>query len=84
MEMEGAEADGTHDVSLRIELRDRRIWVSAIEGAVAYKPKSRRPQLGEPGWGLHLARVLAQRWGSRHDAEHGSIWVEMELSDRRS
>ena len=78
------EADGSHEVSLRIELRDRWIRASATEGAVAYEPQSRRPRLGEPGWGIHLARVLGQRWGSRHDAEHGSIWLEMELSDRGS
>ena len=78
------EADGTHHVDLRIELRNDRIRASAIEGAGAYELKSRCPQLGEPGWGTYLARVLGQRWGSTHDAEHGSIWVEMELSDRGS
>ena len=78
------EADGTHAVRLRIELRDNRIRASAIEGAVAYELRSTRPQLGEPGWGTYLARVLGQRWGSRHDAEHGSIWLEMELLDRGS
>jgi hypothetical protein len=78
------EGDGTHDVSLRIELRDQRIRASAIEGAGAYELESRRPQLGEPGWGIYLARVLGQRWGTSHDAERGSIWVEMERSDRGS
>jgi hypothetical protein len=74
------EADGSHDVSLRIELRNDRLRASAIEGAGAYELKSRRPKLDEPGWGTYLARELGQRWGSSHDAEHGSIWVEMALS----
>jgi hypothetical protein len=65
------EADGTEAVRVGIEVRDRRIRASV---------KSRRPQLGERGWGIHLARALGQRWG-RHDAERGSIWVEMDLSD---
>jgi hypothetical protein len=78
------EADGTHDISLRIELRDHRIRASVIEGAVAFKLESTRPELEKPGWGIHLARVLGERWGSRHDAEHGSIWVEMELANRGS
>ena len=75
------EADGTEAVRVGIEVRDRRIRASVIEGAVAYELKSRRPQLGERGWGIHLARALGQRWGRAHDAERGSIWVEMDLSD---
>ena len=75
------EADGSHDVSLRIELRGDRIRASVSNGAIPYESKSRRPQLSEPGWGAYLARVLGQRWGSRHDATYGSIWLEMELSD---
>jgi len=74
-----AEADADQAVRLVIEVRDRRIRASVR--AVAYELTSRRPQLGEPGWGIHLARVLEQRWGSIHEAEHGSVWVEMDLSD---
>ena len=75
------EADGTHQIGLRIELRDRRIRASVIDGPLAFRMQSRRPALDEPGWGIHLTRALGRRWGSAHDAERGSVWVEMELPD---
>ena len=43
------EADGTHDVSMRIERLDHRIRASVREGPAAYELKSRRPEPGEPG-----------------------------------
>ena len=76
------EADGTHDLSVMIEVGDSRTWASVSDGVGAFKLKPRRPELGESGWGLHLARVLARRWGSRHDATRCSIWIEMERPDR--
>ena len=75
-------ADGFPVISVMIEVGDSRTWASVSAGAGAFRLKSRRPGRGEPGWGIHLARVLARRWGSRHDAAHSSIWVELERSDR--
>ena len=61
-------------------LCDGRIQAAVVEGALAYEPKSRRPQLGEAGWGVYLARALGHRWGSWHDAERGCVLVQMGLS----
>jgi hypothetical protein len=77
-----AEADGTNDLNLMIEVGNGGIWASVGDGVAAFKLKSRRPELGESGWGIHLARLLGRRWGSTHDATRCSIWVEMERSDR--
>jgi anti-sigma regulatory factor (Ser/Thr protein kinase) len=75
-----AEVDGSHRVRIRIEARDGRIRATVIEGALAYELKSRRPQLGEAGWGIYLARVLGLQWGTWHDAERGCVLIQMELS----
>jgi anti-sigma regulatory factor (Ser/Thr protein kinase) len=73
--------EGTSEpIVLRIELLDRHIQVAVREGGRAYGPVSRRPQPGERGWGLHLAGVLAEHWGSRHEADRGCVWVQMPLA----
>ena len=79
-----AEPDSSHDISLTIDVHDGGIRASVIEGVLAYELKSRRPRLGEPGWGIFLARALGHRWGTWHDPERGAVCVQMELSDRDS
>jgi anti-sigma regulatory factor (Ser/Thr protein kinase) len=75
-----SDEESSEPIVLRIELRERHIHVTVREGARAYEPVSRRPQLGERGWGLHLAGVLAERWGSRHRADRGYVWLQMPLA----
>jgi hypothetical protein len=68
-------------MSLRIEVRGDCLHVEVSEGALAYKLRSRRPEPGEPGWGLHLTRELAQWWGTRHEGEHGCVWFQASLAN---
>jgi hypothetical protein len=76
------EVQGIHDLSVMIEVGDGRTWASVSDGVGAFKLRSRRPELGESGWGIHLARALARRWGTRYEATHCSIWIEMERPAR--
>jgi hypothetical protein len=75
-----AKVDGAPAVRVGIEVRGRWIRAEVSDGAGAAELKSRHPVLGGPGWGIHLARVLGHQWGSTHEAERRSIWVEMERS----
>jgi len=75
-----AEAEAEDEISIRIEARDRRIHVEVREGAIAYKLRSRRPALGDAGWGLYLTRVLADQWGTRHQGGRGCVWLQMPLA----
>ena len=75
-----AEAEGEQEIAIRIEARDRRIHVEVREGAIAYRLRSRRPEIGERGWGLYLTRILANRWGTRHEDDRGCVWLQMRLA----
>jgi anti-sigma regulatory factor (Ser/Thr protein kinase) len=67
-------------IALEVELRDGHIQVDVRDGAEAYELGSRRPELGERGWGVQFARILAQHWGSRHEGDRGRVWAQMPLA----
>jgi anti-sigma regulatory factor (Ser/Thr protein kinase) len=67
-------------IVLEVELRDGHIQVDVRDGAAAYELGSRRPELGERGWGVQFARILAQHWGSRQEGDRGCVWAQMPLA----
>jgi hypothetical protein len=70
----------THNarVGLRAEFHDGRVRVEVMEGDGAFRLPSRRPEPGEPGWGLYLVGRLSSRWGLRRGPERSSVWLEVE------
>ena len=64
-------------IELRAELDDDRVRVAIAEGGGAYRLPSRRPEPGDPGFGLHLVQLLSSRWGMRRDGERATVWLEM-------
>jgi anti-sigma regulatory factor (Ser/Thr protein kinase) len=67
-------------IELQAEVRDERIRVEMSQGEAAYRLPSRRPEPGELGFGLHLLRRLAHRWGIGRDPNRARVWLEMPLS----
>jgi anti-sigma regulatory factor (Ser/Thr protein kinase) len=67
-------------IVLQIELDDECVRVAVSEGAAAYELRSRRPDFGQRGWGVYLARILGQRWGSSHEGTRGCVWVQVPLT----
>jgi anti-sigma regulatory factor (Ser/Thr protein kinase) len=67
-------------IVVQVELRDGHIQVDVRDGAAAYELGSRRPELGERGWGVQFARILAQHWGSRQEGDRGCVWAQMPLA----
>lgn len=65
------------DISLRAELDSGRIRVAVAQGSNAYHLPSRRPEPGDPGFGLHLVQRLSDRWGLRREREHATVWLEL-------
>jgi hypothetical protein len=59
---------------------DSTMHVSVSNGPTAFRLGSRRPQPGEPGWGMHLVRLLAARWGVRRDSRAGRVWFQVPLA----
>lgn len=78
--------EALHDVSdggaptaiqLRAELDGDRVHVVVAEGSGAYRLPSRRPEPGDPGFGLHLVQRLSDRWGIRREGGRATVWLEL-------
>ena len=64
-------------IELRAELDGDRIHVVVAEGSGAYRLPSRRPEPGDPGFGLHLVQRLSDRWGIRREGGRATVWLEL-------
>jgi two-component sensor histidine kinase len=64
-------------IELRAERDGDRVRVVIAEGGGAYQLPSRRPEPGTPGFGLHLAQRLSDRWGMRRERDRASVWLEL-------
>ncbi len=78
----GREAVGP--INLRAENEGDRIRVAIGDGGAAYRLPSRRPEPGDPGFGLHLVQRLSDRWGMRRDHDRATVWLEMSTSPART
>lgn len=77
------DAASSHGIKLRAELDDDRVHVVVAEGDGAYRLPSRRPDPGDPGFGLHLVQRLSDRWGLRRDRGRAMVWLELLGRSRR-
>lgn len=68
---------GVNSLELRAKKEGDRIRVVMAEGGGAYRLPSRRPEPGDPGFGLHLVQRLSERWGMRRDRDRAIVWLEM-------
>jgi anti-sigma regulatory factor (Ser/Thr protein kinase) len=66
-------------LKLRAELDGNRVRVAVAEGGGSYRLPSRRPEPGDPGFGLHLVQRLSDRWGMRRERNRATVWLEMML-----
>jgi anti-sigma regulatory factor (Ser/Thr protein kinase) len=71
------EEDSAGSIELRAERDGGRIRVAVAEGGGAYRLPSRRPEPGDPGFGLHLVQRLSDRWGMRREHGRATVWLEM-------
>jgi anti-sigma regulatory factor (Ser/Thr protein kinase) len=69
--------DGAGHIELRAALEGDRVRVTVAEGGGAYRLPSRRPEPGDPGFGLHLVQRLSDRWGMRRERNRAMVWLEM-------
>jgi hypothetical protein len=67
-------------MTLHAERHDDSLQVSVSNGSAAFRLLSRRPQPGEPGWGIHLVGLLAAQWGLRRDSRGGDVWFQVPLA----
>jgi hypothetical protein len=70
-------APGPSLIKLRAELDGDRVRVAVAQGGDAYRLPSRRPEPGDPGFGLHLVQRLSDRWGMRRDPDKATVWLEI-------
>jgi len=64
-------------IKVRVEIDGDRVRVAVAEGGGAYRLPSRRPEPGDPGFGLHLVQRLSERWGMRRDRDQATVWLEL-------
>ncbi len=64
-------------VRLEAESRGARVRVAVIDAAPGYPLRSRRPEPGRPGFGIHLVQRLADRWGTQRAPTGTSVWLEL-------
>jgi anti-sigma regulatory factor (Ser/Thr protein kinase) len=72
-----------YDIRLRAQLDQDRVHVVMEEGGGAYHLPSRRPEPGDPGYGLHLVQRLSDRWGIRRDRDQATVWLDLLGRSRR-
>jgi anti-sigma regulatory factor (Ser/Thr protein kinase) len=77
--VEAVQADGEAGgpIELRAEDDDDCVRVAVREGGGAYRLPSRRPEPGDPGFGLSLVQLLSDRWGMRQEAGQATVWLEL-------
>jgi anti-sigma regulatory factor (Ser/Thr protein kinase) len=75
----GGKLDGGSPTPIRVraELDEDRVHVVVAEGGGAYRLPSRRPEPGDPGFGLHLVQRLSDRWGIRRERNRATVWLEL-------
>jgi hypothetical protein len=76
-------SESGREIEVRAEMRDGAVRVELTQGSSAYRLPSRQPEPGAPGWGVHLALRLAQRWGLRRERGRATVWWEMPGDQRR-
>jgi two-component sensor histidine kinase len=81
--LRGAGRETVGSIEMRAEHDGERIRVVMAEGSGAYRLPSRRPEPGDPGFGLHLVQRLSDRWGMRRDQDRATVWLEMLQRPRR-
>lgn len=64
-------------IEVRAEVDDSRVRVAVAEGGGSYRLPSRRPEPGDPGFGLHLVQRLSDRWGIRREHDRATVWLEL-------
>jgi anti-sigma regulatory factor (Ser/Thr protein kinase) len=75
-----ADEEAIEPIELRAERDGDRVRVTMADGARAYRLPSRRPEPGDPGFGLHLVQRLSDRWGMRRERDRATVWLEMPVA----
>jgi two-component sensor histidine kinase len=81
--LKGGGGEAVGPIEMRADDEGDRIRVQVAEGSGAYRLPSRRPEPGDPGFGLHLVQRLSDRWGMQRDQERATVWLEIGQGPRR-
>ncbi len=71
-------------LKVQIDLRHDLVRVEMSDNAESYRLRSSQPEPGERGWGLHLALMVADRWGLRRERRSSTVWVELPRTAERA
>jgi hypothetical protein len=79
-EMRGREGGEAGPLRLSASLGDGVLRIELADDWSDNELPAERPEPGEPGWGLYLARILADRWGLEPASTGSRVWLEVGLA----
>ena len=74
-----APREGAATIHLAASLDAGLLRIELVEGWTPGADPPVRPHPGDPGWGVYLAQLLGDRWGTEPVAARTRIWVEKRI-----
>jgi anti-sigma regulatory factor (Ser/Thr protein kinase) len=71
-------------IEIIVDLDKGAIRVAVVDEGVGFAPDQPRVPSDEGGWGLHLIRTLASRWGLERRGARTEVWFEIETNSAPS
>jgi hypothetical protein len=78
-EIRTREGERRRPLRLSASFGERVLRIELVDGWCEDEAPAQRPEPGEPGWGLYLARVLVDAWGVEAAREGSRVWLEVQL-----
>lgn len=63
-------------ITLEAQVLDGATWVMVAFDGLLLRVAADKPEPAEPGWGIHLVRTLANRWGIQRANGSTYVWFE--------
>jgi hypothetical protein len=63
-------------VTVEAQVMDGAMWVMVAFDGLALRIPAEVPEPAEPGWGTHLVRTLATRWGVKRANGSTYVWFQ--------
>ena len=68
------------EIEIIIVAAEARVEVTVVDQGKGFDPDRSRSPGDEGGWGWHLIRTLASRWGLERRGTRTAVWFEIETS----
>jgi anti-sigma regulatory factor (Ser/Thr protein kinase) len=70
------------EIEIIVVTAEARVEVTVVDQGKGFDPDRSRSLGDEGGWGWHLIRTLASRWGVERRGPKTAVWFEIETSSK--